>query len=155
MSAALVLDSTATLAYARGSLAVGELLSIVAEDGDTTIVPAACVVEAAALAEGAEVDMLRLLVNLPNVDVVPLQPELALGMGLLVRKGGGVGLAHAATEALAHDAQLATRSGPSAASILPTSVASRVVANSTQQRRVIRRHPRGRRRGVRPLRRRW
>lgn len=115
-----MLDTTATLAYARGSLSVGELLSIVSEDGDTTIVPAACVVEAAAQAEDAEVDMLRLLVNLPDVEVTPLVPEFALGMGLLVRKGSGIGLAHAATEVLAHDAQLATRNRSAAASVLPS-----------------------------------
>jgi hypothetical protein len=119
MTASLVLDTTAALAYARESLAVGELLSIVGEDGDTTIVPAACVVEAAAQAEGAELNMLRLLVNLPGVRVTPLDPELALGMGMLARKGGSVGLAHAATEALAHDAQLATQHGKAAATVLP------------------------------------
>jgi hypothetical protein len=119
MSAALVLDTTAALAYTRQSLAVGELLSIVDEDGDTTILPAACVVEAAAQVDGVELTMLGLLISLPGVEVTPLEPELALAMGVLVREGGGVGLAHAATEALTHNAQVATRNAPAVASVLP------------------------------------
>jgi hypothetical protein len=119
MSATVVLDTSATLAYARESLAVGELLSVVSEDGDTTIVPAACVVEAAAQADAREIAMLRLLVSLPDVAVTPLDPDLAMGMGNLARTGGGVGIAHAATEARVHNAQLATLDSGVAANVLP------------------------------------
>lgn len=119
MGVTLVLDTSAILAYARRSLAVGELLAVVNEDGDSTAVPAACLVEAAAHVNDADVDMLRLLVGLPGVEASSLKASVALGMGALARTGGGVAMAHAATEALTHGAQVATRDARTAAVVLP------------------------------------
>jgi hypothetical protein len=41
----VVLDTSAVPAYTKGSIAVGELLSIITNDGDTALVPATCLAE--------------------------------------------------------------------------------------------------------------
>jgi hypothetical protein len=107
------------LAYTQQSVAVGELVSMVEEDGDTAVVPVVCVAEAAARATRHEADLLRLFVGLPGVTVTPLPVDVAVDMGELARAVGAIGTAHAVTEARGHGAQVATREPETMAKVLP------------------------------------
>jgi hypothetical protein len=121
VTATLVLDTTAIAAYMRQSLAVGELIAVIDEDGDTVIAPAVCLAEAATQAKGPESDLLRVLTELPGVAVTPLAGSAAIDTGALARDTGSLGLAHAITEALANGAQLATADPAAARRWLPPS----------------------------------
>ncbi|GAA1763715.1 PIN domain-containing protein [Luedemannella helvata] len=119
MTATLVLDTSAAVAYMRQSLAMGELLAVVDEDDDTVILPATCLAEAAAQADDAETALLRVLAALPGVAVTPLAPDTAIEVGRLTRRRAGLDLAHAVVEAVGHDAQLASAEAAAARKVLP------------------------------------
>lgn len=119
MTATLVLDTSAAVAYMRQSLAVGELLAVIDEDDDTVILPATCLAGAAAQANGAELALLRVLAALPGVAVTPLAPDAAIEVGGLARQAADLTLAHAVVEAVAHDAQLASAEPAAARKVLP------------------------------------
>ena len=63
MSPQIVLDTSAVAAYSRGSVAVGELIMVAADEGETIGVPVTCVAEAHALAKGVEAAMLHHLAS--------------------------------------------------------------------------------------------
>ena len=69
----LVLDSTAILAYTRGSFHVGEVLIQVEEDDAVAALPVACLVEAAGVV--TDTDRLDLLVGHPTTELVADDPE--------------------------------------------------------------------------------
>jgi len=108
VSVTLVLDTSAILAYAKGSIAVGELISIIADDGDTALVPATCLAEAYRVLPGSESQLLGVLASVSSVGLAPLGGDQAVDVGTSAHDIG-IDLAHAAAEAIAHDAQLATQ----------------------------------------------
>jgi hypothetical protein len=119
VSVTLVLDTTAATAYSRQSIAVGELIGMIGDEDDTTILPAVCLAEAAAGATDEELAMLNVLAGLPGVTVTPLESSTALAIGIHAAVAGSLGLATAAREAVLFDAQLATVDVVSARRSLP------------------------------------
>ncbi|GAA1752154.1 hypothetical protein [Luedemannella helvata] len=116
----LVLDTSALIAYATlTGVAVGELLSMVGEDGGTVAVPAACVLAAhAALDEDGRGRLARLVTETDVVAVVPLLGADALDVArrtevVSPRVGG-----HAVLEAQRRDVFLATCAAAEAAKVL-------------------------------------
>jgi PIN domain len=117
----VVLDTSAVLAYTKGSIAVGELLAIVADDGDTVLIPASCLAAACRhVANGGDEALLRLLSTAPSVALAPLTPEQAMEVGAKARRATGIDAGHAAAEAIIHDAQLATQEPAEMSRLLPT-----------------------------------
>jgi len=101
----LVLDTSALVAYASGSVDVGEPIAEVHNEGGRVLIPVVCLVEAAQLADEA---MLNMLVGHPACDVVPLTagswPALASGYRVL----GRLDLSAALHLATVHDSYLLT-----------------------------------------------
>lgn len=118
MTVTAVLDTSALLAYTKGSLAVGELLAIITDDGDTVLVPAACLAEAYRRLDG-ESSLLSLLSGIPCVAHAPLRPEQAAEVGAVAAKGGSVHSGHAIVETVAADAQLVTNEAARMRGLLP------------------------------------
>ncbi|HKN56382.1 MAG TPA: hypothetical protein VJX66_28080 [Amycolatopsis sp.] len=111
MSPQIVLDTSAVAAYSRGSVAVGELIMIAADEGETIGVPVTCVAEAHALAKGVEAAMLHHLASAaPGVTVLPLLLSDAANVGLLSRRSS-LGVGHAIATAKAAGCYLATADG--------------------------------------------
>jgi hypothetical protein len=104
----VVLDTSAVLAYTKGSIAVGELLAIVADDEDTALIPAACLAEAFRQSAAGDEAMLNVLSTVRCVEVALLQPDRAPKIGISSRGCAGIDVGHAITEAVAHNAQMAT-----------------------------------------------
>jgi hypothetical protein len=119
VSVTLVLDTTAAAAYSRQSIAVGELIGMIADDHDTTVLPAVCLAEAAARATDDELAMLNVLAGLPGVAVTPFESSTAIAIGIHAAVAGSLGLATAAREAVLFDAQLATVDVEAARKALP------------------------------------
>ena len=65
----LVLDTSAVIAYARGSVDVGEPIAEVHSEGGTVLVPDVCLIEAASRVGD---DMPRLLLEHPACELEPL-----------------------------------------------------------------------------------
>jgi hypothetical protein len=108
MTVTLIIDTSFVLAYANGSLAAGELLGIVTEDGDTTMLPAAALSEAYSIAKPAALPMLRLLTTtIGCVAIAPLTADTAPEVGTRA-KVVSWGDAHAAQIALDYDLSVAT-----------------------------------------------
>ena len=118
---AVVLDTSAVLAYADGQVAVGELLTMVAEEGRLAAVPASCLVAArAAVTDDFGVQQLGRLTSASAVAVLPLMPNEALEVGRLARAASGdAGAGHATHVAFAHEAHYATTQPRTAAGFLP------------------------------------
>ncbi len=68
----IVFDRSAVLAYARESIAVGELLAELDDEHGLAVIPLACLVEAATSA--VDLARLDLLVSLPATDVAADDP---------------------------------------------------------------------------------
>jgi hypothetical protein len=69
----LVLDTSAIVAFAAGSVDVGEPIAEVHSDGGRVVIPVVCLIEAARQVGD---DMPRLLVDNPACEVAPLTEEL-------------------------------------------------------------------------------
>lgn len=119
MSVTVVLDTSALLAYTKGSIAVGELVSIVSDDDDRVLVPATCLAEAYRQLPQGHDALLSVLVGITNVEVAPLPAEDATDVGATARPASGIDLGHAAVEAVRHEAQLATQDGATMSHLLP------------------------------------
>lgn len=77
----VVLDTSAIIAFAHESIAVGEIIAEVSdEDHGTVGLPHLCLVEAATVT--ADTDRLEVLVNNPVTRVVDSDPEDWRGLGL-------------------------------------------------------------------------
>lgn len=98
----LVLDTDSVLAYASGSLDVGERISRAADAQDFVLVPALCLAEAYRRADSGTWQYLDILSNLDATVVTPVEPDDALFLGGHARKLGSKHLAHAVLEAAAH-----------------------------------------------------
>jgi hypothetical protein len=94
----LVLDTSALVAYASGSIDVGEPITEVANEGGRVVIPVVCLIEAAQSADEA---MLNMLVGHSGCDVVPLTvdawPAVAAGYRVLGRLDLSVALYLATT----------------------------------------------------------
>lgn len=119
MTVTVVLDTSALLAYTNGSIAVGELLSIITDDEDTALVPAACLAQAYRLAETGQDALLGVLTTVPCVTLAPLDPDDAGAVGAAARPASGVDAGHAVIEAVRHEAQVATREANAVGRLLP------------------------------------
>ncbi len=124
---AAVLDTSALLAYARGQVAVGELIAEISDERRQVGVPAACLAQArAAVPDDLGAAHLMLLTTTPTVVVLPLGPDETgradpvWQVGRLARAAGGdLGLGHAIRAALAHEAYYATTEPHRVKDILP------------------------------------
>jgi hypothetical protein len=111
VSVRVVLDSSAVVAYGRGSLAVGELIAIVAEEQGTVAVPITCLAEAYGAVKGVEAAVLEYLaVGLAAVTVLPLELHDAAAVGIMSRQAS-LGVAHAVAASARGNAYLATVDG--------------------------------------------
>lgn len=140
MTVTVVLDTSALLAYVKGSVAVGELLSIVSDDGDRALVPATCLAAAhrASTPDGSPPEgsapegstpegsapenegLLGVLSALACVTQAGLSPDQAPQVGMLARQGGvTIDASHAAVEAVRNGAQLVTQQPAAAGRLLP------------------------------------
>jgi rRNA-processing protein FCF1 len=115
----LVLDTTAVLAYAKGSVAVGELLSIITDDGDTVLIPATCLAEASRQLTAADDALLSILSTIACVELSPLRTEHAAEVGVAARGSAGIDASHTAAEAVARRAQVATQDVAVMSRLLP------------------------------------
>jgi len=101
---ALVFDLSAMVAYARGSLAVGELLMLADEEDSLVALPGVALAQAFASTLDADRNMLRILVGLAGTVVLPLDDEVAERVGRFAQRTD-LWTAHAvtsATDAWAH-----------------------------------------------------
>jgi hypothetical protein len=98
MTISLVLDTSAMVAYARGSIAVGELLILVDEEANLVALPGVALAQAFADTVDAEHDMLRILAQTAPAVVLPLSDGVIEDVGRLATKTD-VATAHAVTSA--------------------------------------------------------
>jgi hypothetical protein len=78
---ALVLDSSAMVAYARGNVAVGELLILADEEDSRVGLPGVALAQAFASTLDADHNMLRILIGNAGTVVLPLDDEVAERVG--------------------------------------------------------------------------
>lgn len=97
-----VLDTSAMLAYARGSRVVGEELALAADDSLDVLLPALCLAEAYRQINDDGWHYLDVLATLPNVVVAPVEHGHCAVMGGWARVVGGMDLAQAAIETAAN-----------------------------------------------------
>lgn len=118
---AVVLDATGVASYVQGRVAVGELMTLVADEERHIGIPAACL--AAAYADQASevaTALLGLLVAAPVVRVLPLDTDTAQQAGIAARDvGGDIATGHAVAAAMQHTAYYATTNPDRAAAALP------------------------------------
>ncbi|MEV0732397.1 hypothetical protein [Polymorphospora sp. NPDC050346] len=118
---AVVLDPSAVAAYARNQVAVGELLTLVADEGRVVGVPATCLAAAYTRAAGdLEIALLALLEATPVVRLLPLDKASTRAAGLTAGRvaDGDIALGHAVTAAYEHGAHYATTDPATAAKVL-------------------------------------
>jgi hypothetical protein len=99
----LVLDTSAVLAYARGSIHVGETIAVAADDGGLFGVSPVCLAEAHRLVEDDRADGVPLLVNHPACVVLALPAEDWSALATWTKEFGRVDLAAAFLEATDRD----------------------------------------------------
>lgn len=124
---AVVLDTSALLAYTQGHVAVGELIAEVSDERRLVGVPATCLAAAhAVLTDEFAEALLMLLVTTPTIVVLGLGGEVGEEIeqvhqvGRFARAAGGdVGVGHAVHAALDHEAHYATARPELAAKVLP------------------------------------
>lgn len=108
MTIKIIFDTSTVSAYARGSIAAGELVATITEDNDRIGVPVTCLAEAYGSATGTERDLLALLITaLPAVEVLPLEASDVPLVGELSRSSS-IGVGHAVATAARANAYLAT-----------------------------------------------
>ena len=96
--AGIVLDTAALLAYASGDLKVGEIVALLADRGETVVIPAACLATAYRDVDDEGSNLLDLMASLEHAVVAPLSREhcaVAGGWSRIL----GLDTAHAAIEA--------------------------------------------------------
>jgi hypothetical protein len=123
---AVVLDASALLAYAEGSVAVGELIAEIADERRKVGMPAVCLAQAHATVAGQlGAAHLMLLATTATVVLLPLSPDSkgradpVQRVGDFARADGDVAIGHAVYAALEHEAYYATTEPNRAAAILP------------------------------------
>ncbi|BEL05244.1 hypothetical protein Q0Z83_034350 [Actinoplanes sichuanensis] len=106
---ALILDTSAITGFARGSLAVGELLAEIDIEGGCVLVPLPCLVEAAALITEEELGWLDILLGHAAAQLVVDDPDDWRMVAGVHRVVGGYPHALAAWLALECGADVMTR----------------------------------------------
>jgi hypothetical protein len=101
----LVLDTSAVVAYAAGSVDVGEPMAEVGAEGGRAVVPVVCLIEAARRVGD---DMPRLLVDHPSCDTAPLTLDIWETVTAGARILGRLDLAVALVSATAGDGYVLT-----------------------------------------------
>jgi hypothetical protein len=118
VSARIVLDTSAILAYGRAGVHVGELIMMVSEEAGAVGVPVACLVEAYAEAKPLETTTIDYLATgLAAVSVLPLDPADARRIGEMSRHAS-VGMAHAITAATRERSFIVTADGATVRSLV-------------------------------------
>jgi hypothetical protein len=97
----IVLDTAALLAYATGDTRVGEIVALLADRGETVVIPAACLATAYRDAGADVAARLDLIAVLDHTVVAPLTRERCAVAGDWARVLG-LDTAHAAIEAADH-----------------------------------------------------
>lgn len=100
-SPGLVLDTAALLAYAAGTGMVGGRVAVVADRGETVVIPATCLACAYQRVTSDGWDYLDVISNLEHTVVVPLVHDHCAVLGGWARTLG-LDTAHAAIEAATH-----------------------------------------------------
>jgi hypothetical protein len=114
----VVLDTSAMVAYARGGVAVGELIVMVAEEGNGTVaLPVVALADAYGRADDADHPMLALLSNGTRSRLVRLDPATVDEVGSAGRRVG-LGTAHALKIAVDFDRYLVTADAKSIAGMI-------------------------------------
>ena len=98
---AVVLDTSAVLAYAARTERVGLFVALLADRGETAIIPATCLAAAYRDVDLGSWDMIDLLASHPHVSVAPLEDYQCPVLGDWARVLG-LELAHAAIESASH-----------------------------------------------------
>lgn len=96
---AVVLDTSALLGYAEGSLVVGERLARAARRTQTVVVPALCLAEAYRRTDSDGWRLLDVLAAHPNVVVAPVEQDMCAVLGGWSRTVEAMDFAQAAIEA--------------------------------------------------------
>lgn len=99
--AGLVLDTPALTAYSRGLLLVGEQIADMADRGLGVLVPALCLATAYRDADSTAWPVIDILVDLPHVEVSPVEGDMCAVMGGWARTVG-MDLAQAMIESATH-----------------------------------------------------
>ncbi len=100
--ASLVLDADAVVAYAGGSLEIGERICDAADEEDFILVPALCLTEAYRRTDSNAWHYLDVLSSVDATVVTPIRAVDAAILGGLARRLGSEQLAHAVLEAATH-----------------------------------------------------
>ena len=119
---AVVLDTSALLAHAAGSVAVGELVAEVSDEHRIIGVPATCLAQAhAATSDQFGATQLLLLTAATQVAILPLAADDVWPVGQLAREvDGDIPLAHAVYLAAEHRAYYVTADPARAVAVLPS-----------------------------------
>lgn len=104
----LVLDTSAILAYAATSIAVGETIAEVVDEGGWFGLPVVCLAEASRLVGEDQAAGVLLLVEHPYAVVTPADDEEWRVLAEWTRILGRVDLASALAEAIAHSGYVLT-----------------------------------------------
>lgn len=103
----IVLDTSAVVAYTRGSIAVGEILSEITDEHGVALVPLPCLVEAAHTVD--DLARLDLLVGHPAVAVYPGEADQWRALAAMYAIVGRQDAAMAALLALDAEVSVLTR----------------------------------------------
>ena len=113
----LVLDTSAVLGWCRGSIAVGELIAEIDDEGGAVILPLPCLVEAAHLTGMLEQDRLNVLTTHRAVFLLSDDPDDWVALATLRGLVGAADRASAAMLALDTGVDVMTRDGSWYASV--------------------------------------
>ncbi|MCI0686109.1 MAG: hypothetical protein L0Y54_02565 [Sporichthyaceae bacterium] len=116
-----MLDTSAVLGYASGSLAVGHAIARSTENGVDVVVPVLCLAESYRRADTAAIPMLEILTEHPSVVLAPVGADDGPILGAWARALDDLDLAHAVVEAASRPMMpLMTSHRERARRILPT-----------------------------------
>ncbi|OKI47436.1 hypothetical protein [Micromonospora sp. CB01531] len=101
LSIRIILDTSAIIAFAKGSIAVGEAIAAVADEGGLFGLPVMCLAEASR--SGADPIRLDLLVNHPAAAVLTVDPLKWRAFAVICRRTGQLDTASALLAAADHD----------------------------------------------------
>jgi hypothetical protein len=116
---AYVLDTTAVLAYLRGTGGIGPMLSSTADKGEQVVLPALCLADAYRQADAEAAAMLDVMRDLPQIVVTPVDQGDCAVLGGWTGLVGRLDLAHAMIHAAAAHVPLVTADRELAVRILP------------------------------------
>ncbi|NUT22422.1 MAG: hypothetical protein HOV77_24890 [Hamadaea sp.] len=122
-----LLDTGVLLSYAEQTSSVlGRELVACERDHKSMVVSAACLAEAYRAASEDAAHLLDVLVNLPAVQVEPLQQDDARVTGLVAQRVGRIGLAHACMLALGSNVPVMTTDSEAALRVLEAALVERM-----------------------------